>query len=278
MSLLHCPECGHEISNAAVACPNCGRPVSTPIVERKVVVANPPRHDYGFPKWAFIPIGIIGAVILFVLFVMMRNENNANTNVNVDLASRRTGTTVQVPPATDAQTVTAPAPQTSMPQTSMPSSQSSVPGSQTTVTNTKGTVVIDAKITTGTGQPQAVRNERFYLLDKDIEMILGDARIDPIDGQTLLNSFGLSVMYPSRYGDFHSAALKAMSDHVKYSGITDGSGKTQINGVEPSGYYLFGVTKTAKGFAVWSAPVSINAGQNDLNLSPQRVTEIETGE
>ena len=38
MSLVHCPECGHEVSANAVACPNCGRPITTsaPVIERKV--------------------------------------------------------------------------------------------------------------------------------------------------------------------------------------------------------------------------------------------------
>ena len=33
MSLIHCPECGHEVSSTAVSCPNCARPI-VPFVER----------------------------------------------------------------------------------------------------------------------------------------------------------------------------------------------------------------------------------------------------
>ncbi|MCA1589157.1 MAG: hypothetical protein LC734_01960, partial [Acidobacteria bacterium] len=111
--------------------------------------------------------------------------------------------------------------------------------------------------------------------DKDLESILGDADLDPISGQTLLNSFGLAVMYPDRYGDFQRAALRAINEHIKYSGTTDGAGKAQLAGVEPKSYYLFGITKSGRGFAVWNSPVSINAGDNMLNLTPQRLTEIE---
>ena len=282
MPLIYCPECGHEISNSAVACPNCGRPINArPVIERKVVVADVPRESDGFPKWAFIPLGLIGAVLLLIFFIAMgRNDDSANSNLAVNVSARGTTPvsrettstqTLNVPP-TDSTTVTVPNPST-MPQSV------TVPGSSTTVSSlppatSKGTVVIDAKIATPSGSSQAVKNERFYLLDKDLETILSEASIEPIEGQTLTNSLGLSVMYPDRYGDFHKAALQAIKGHIKYAGQTDGSGKAQLGNVEPDSYYLFGITKTGRGFAVWSSPVTVSGGQNLLNLSPQRPTEI----
>ena len=71
--------------------------------------------------------------------------------------------------------------------------------------------MIDAKVANKTGAPTAVRNERFYLLDKDLDSILIDADLDPIEGQTLANSFGLSVVFPDRYGEFNRKAKK--NDH-----------------------------------------------------------------
>lgn len=271
MSLIYCPECGHEISTAAVACPNCGRPLSAPkpVIDRTAVVAPVERSD-GVPNWIFIPLGVIGALLLLVFFVVMsRNSEDANTNLNVNVSARRTSvnsartddipsSTVTVPPATDTQTVT-------------------VPGSQTSVTEsaTKGSVIIDAKIAGRTGTPQPVKNEKFYLLDKDLESILSEANLEPIEGQTLLNSFGLSVLYPERFGAFNRDALRAIKDHIKYAGTTDANGKAELGGIEPDSYYLFGITRSGRGFAIWSSPVSINAGQNALNLTPQRLTEME---
>jgi hypothetical protein len=208
--------------------------------------------------------------------MMNRNNDDAVNGVNVNISAKRTAAenrvpartetqVVTVPPATDTQTVTVP---------SVPSSQQTT----TTVSSVpadKGTVVLDAKIAASTGSPQAVRNEKFYLLDKDLELILSEADLEPINGQSLMNSFGLSVLYPDRYGEFHRDALTAINRHIKYSALTDGSGKAQMKGIDPDGYYLFGVTKTGKGFAVWSSPVTINGGQNVLNLSPQRLTQIE---
>ena len=276
MSLIYCPECGHEISNSAVACPSCGRPIHapSPTIERKVVVASPVRSDGGFPSWAFLPLGILGAVLLAVLFfVISRKDDSANSNLAVNVSTKKPapGTrdveradsqTVTAPPANDVQTVT-------------------VPGSQTTGSNPpavpadKGSVLIHAKVAGKTGAPQAVKNEKFYLLDKDLESILNDADLEALEGQSLTNSLGLSVLYPERYGDFNRNALNAIRDHIKYSGQTDAAGKAQLGGVEPNGYYLFGVTKAGKGFAVWSSPVTIRTGENILNLTPQQITEME---
>jgi hypothetical protein len=283
MSLIYCPECGHEISTSAVACPNCGRPINArPVIERKTVVTDVPRQSDGFPTWALIPLGLIGAVLLVVLFVALgRDDDSANSNLAVNVSAPR-GSSVARNSATETQTVTVP-PSGGGGTITVPGDvpQSvTIPGSSTSVASvpppaSKGTVVIDAKVSTSTGTPQAVRNERFYLLDKDLETILSEADIEPIEGQTLTNSLGLSVLYPSRYGEFNRQALQAIKSHIKYAGQTDASGKAQLGNVEPDSYYLFGITKTGKGFAVWSSPVTVNGGQNLLNLSPQRLTEIE---
>ena len=272
MALIYCPECGHEISTAAVACPNCGRPLSAsrPVHEATPVVAHVERKDR-VPNWIFIPLGVIGAVLLLVFFVFMsRNSPDDNSNLAVNVSTRRQ-------PVSDAKT-------SDVPTTTVPAPAINVPGSQAeinSVTPTKGSVVINAKIASRNGAPQPVKNEKFYLLDEDLETILSKARLEPIAGQTLANSFGLSVVYPDRYSAFHRDALRAIRNHIKYSGTTDATGKAELGGVEPDSYYLFAVTRSGRGFALWSSPVSINAGQNALNLTPQQLTEMEiepTGE
>ncbi len=283
MSLINCPECGHEVSTSALECPNCGRPLHRPPVADTVVTAVPVERS-GFPNWAFIPLGILGALLLLVVFLMIgRNGDEEANGVNINVSAKRTapGTgdtsdtrgrtgsqSVTVPPSADTQVVTAP-----------PSSQTStttIPGAGGAPSD-RGTVVIDAKVTSRSGSPQAVKNEKFYLLDDDLESILHDAGLEPLEGQSLTNSLGLAVLYPDRYRDFYRDALKEINHHIKYSAQTDGSGKAQIGDIKPDTYYLFGVTRTGKGFAVWSSSVMVNAGQNALNLSPQPLTEMGDG-
>ncbi|MFN6962367.1 MAG: zinc-ribbon domain-containing protein [Pyrinomonadaceae bacterium] len=296
MSLIYCPECGHEISNAAVACPNCGRPVNavpaTPVVERKVVTGVVRKRE-AFPTWAYFVVGTLAVLLLFVLFVASRRDDDdlanqrVRVNANLDRASAADrnsmssapSSVTDVPPS-GSSSITVPsesAPPVPMP--SAPGYSTTVPGSSVSVPPpaTKGTVVIDAKILPRTGTtPQPVRNVKFYLLDRDVETILSEADIEPIEGQTLTNSFGLSLMFPDRYGDFYRQAMAALKKHIKYAGQTDGSGKAQLGNVDPDSYYLFGMTKGAGGFAVWSAPLSVVPGENLVNLSPQRLTEVQS--
>lgn len=275
MSLVYCPECGHEISNAAVACPNCGRPIhATPVFDRKVVVAQPPRRD-GIPTWAIATVGVLGILLLFLLIAFWSrsgpDEGNQRVRVNMNTAA---------PSSTSRQTVQNEQPNvTTVPGSQMPVnplSETTVGGSQTSVPAppSKGTAIIQAKVITQNNQQQPVKNQRFYLLDKDVETILMDARIDPIEGQTLTDSLGLALIYPAQYSDFNNRALRAIKSHIKYAGTTDGSGKAKLTGIQPDGYFLLGVVKAGNGFAVWSSPVSIQPGENVLNLTPLQITEI----
>lgn len=290
MSLIICPECSHEVSSAAAACTNCGHPFVKPVVQRNVVVSEvvAPRDD--FPKWIFIPLGILGVLLLFILLAYMRNSNDDAQNINVRIASQPTNSLdatvraantsepnqVIVPPSSAPQQVIVPP--SSAPQIVSPPSQTTItsipPAAQTTVAPDKGTVNLEAKIASKSGSIQPVGREKFYLLNKDLESILDEANIDDETGQGLTTAFGLSVVNPEKYGDTNKKALAAIGKHMVYNTLTDASGKAQMKGVKPDSYYLFGITKTRTGFAVWSSPVTIQAGDNALVLDPVRLTEI----
>jgi hypothetical protein len=285
MSLIYCPECGHEISNAAIACPSCGRPINAPEPVLEPVVVTRQR-DSGFPPWAIAPIAILGALLLIGLFYLWANsDDDPHSNLNVNVSTRRAASqpvntrTVEDtrPVSSDPYTSTAPSGSSTVPSSGSAYTPPpvSVPGTQAAVP-TRGRVVLEAKITNRNGTPQAVRNARFYLLDKDIETLLRDAELEPIEGQSLSNSIGLAMLQPDRYGQFYNQALAMIRRHAKYSGTTDGSGKAQLSNIEPNTYYLFGITRTGSGYALWTNPVSIMAGDNNLNLSPQPVTEINS--
>lgn len=280
MSLIICPECSHEVSSEAVACPNCGRPlaVPAPVVQRRVVVADTTTDD--FPKWIFVPIVLLGVLLVFAVFAMTRNtEEDAlrTTNVNVSVPQRQTETretTTRSVPQTQVEipssSTTVTTPPTSVSQTVPPSTKTEI----VNVSSNKGQVEINAKVSTRNGSIQTVKNEKFYLLDEDLESILDDADLKPIEGQTLTNSLGLAILYPERYGDFRRDALNAINKHVKYNATTDGSGKAAMKDIKPDSYYLFGITKSGGGFAVWSSPITIVEGENKLNLSPASLNEI----
>ena len=283
MSLIFCPECGHEVSANAVACPNCGRPLVAP--EPAVVVR---RQRDGFPPWGYAAIAGSVVLLLLVMFLLFRSPDDSS-NVNVALrANANRLTTTNIPatrtdvPPTEPSTVSIP-PSSSAPEmppsgVAMPPSTTSVPGTTTgapVMPNDKGTAVIKAQVVGRRGDSQPAKSARFYLLDKDPEEILSQARVEAIEGNTLTSSLGLAAVFPDRYGDFQRAAMRAIAAHSKYSGTTNGSGEASVANVAPKQYYLFCIYRVGKGFAMWNAPVSINPGENLLDLSPQPVTEID---
>jgi hypothetical protein len=266
--------------------PVTGRTVAArPVVERHVVTPGPVRTRETVPAWAIALIAILGVTVLGVLFYAFTNsDDSTNTNIRLNAASRanssRNSSTAAAPE--DVRTTQVPAtsvPATSAPVTSVPeSTTTNVPSSsasQVTVpAPTKGTVAIKASINSKTGETRAARSVKFYLLDKDLEAILSDARIDPIEGNTLSGSMGLAMVYPDRFGDFQRRAMAAIAPHVKYVGTTDATGIAKLGNVNPNAYYLFSVTRIGQGFALWNSPISVIPGENALDLSPQDVTEV----
>lgn len=284
MSLVICPECGHELSTNAMSCPNCGNVFSVRknIIEKNYV-ETAPRED--IPKWIIIPAVTIIALILIVIFVMMRNNSESanGKNVNVDL-SRTQNSPIRENPVRNVESnpptqINVPSNPTSQPVATTPSSQQTVPSSSAETVKQpepdKGTVKLEAKVSTKNGSIQSVKNEKFYLLDEDVDTILSKADLEPIESNSLINSFGLSVMYPERYQEFNRKALDAIKKHIKYSVLTDATGKAAIKEVKPEDYHLFGITKSKTGFAMWNSPVNINTGENILNLSPASFNEID---
>src|SRR3954451_14660003 len=150
MSLIFCPECGHEVSANAVACPNCGRPLVAP--ESTVVVR---RQRDGFPPWGYAAIAGSVVLLLLVMFLLFRRpDDSSNVNVALRANANRLSTTnipatrTDVPP-TEPSTVSIPPTSSApvMPPTTVeaPPTMTSVPGATTgapVVPTDKGTAVI----------------------------------------------------------------------------------------------------------------------------------------
>lgn len=274
MSLMICPDCGHEVSTTALACANCGRPITDPTIERNVVITDVPPDRDGFPKWVFIPIAAVGLLILFFLFLLMRGNEDANANIRVNAARQtrdtRDATTVHTDPPTDTTTGTT---TVTVPQTQS-STVTSAPSEN--INSNKGTVSLEAKFKTPKTGLQVVKNVKFYLLKKDLDEILDDANIEDSSGQGLRNAFGMSFLFRDRDPETYPKAMQAIGKNVAYSVTTDASGKARIADIKPDSYYLFAITKAGRGFAIWSAPIVIGAGENPLlDLSQPVVTEVQ---
>jgi len=256
-----------------------------PVVETAVVAPPPKARRDTIPMWAWVPVGVLALIVVF-LFIFMLSGSSDEGNVNLSVNARRPVSTdtrdvrTETVPSTGGQSVTVPSSDTTVAVPSdPPTTTTTVPSSDlppvTAPAPTRGKVVINAKVIAPRAtQPNAARGAKFYLLDKDIETILSDADVEPIEGNSLAGSLGLAAVYPDRYGEFMRAAMRAIARHSKYSGTTDTAGQASLGNIAPGEYYLYGLTRVGRGFALWNAPVSVTAGDNMLNLSPQSVTEI----
>ena len=287
MALIYCPECGHEISSAAVACPQCGRPTNiTPPAPSRVIVNEPVERD-GVPAWAIAALALAGVFVVFgLIWLLSSRDDNSELAVNVNAQRRATANSRDA--AYDEPSSTVDIPSSTVGSTTVPSTSSgstypsdsgvtTVPGAPVASAPAipdKGTVNISASIATRNGDKRAVRGTKFYLLDEDLESILSEADLEPIAGQSLSVSLAMAMADQSTHSDFYRKAMAAIRDHIKYAGTTDANGKAQLGSVKPDSYYLFGFTKSGNGFAMWNSTVSVVGGDNNINLAPQTLTEM----
>ena len=306
MSMIRCPECQNEISAQAAACPNCGYPLAVepdtviitptpPPVERPPVIVREAlvEEKSNFPAWALVPIALALVLVIFGLIWMMnRNDANANENANLRVASNTTinSRTTRIeqlpsttnPPSSSSSTVvvppsTASVPPSSYPNTVPPSAPTSLPaaGSETVVANPptdKGNLTLTASVLTSKGIKQPVKAEKFYLLSKDLETILGEAGIEATEG-TYSSTLGAAIADPSRKEELQKC-LAAINPYIVSKTLSNSTGSASFKNVKPDNYYLFGVTKVGNSASVWNTNVTVNPGENTIALNGSIPTPV----
>lgn len=65
MSLVKCPECGKDVSDAATSCPNCGHPIHARPASPPASSAAPATEKMRAGKKA--PLGSVGAFVAFII-------------------------------------------------------------------------------------------------------------------------------------------------------------------------------------------------------------------
>lgn len=86
MSLIKCPECGHEVSDLAASCPQCGCPIGQPSRQPS---APAPQPKQPAPKRAVGTIAILSLVILALggagaWYLFFRGGNDADERARYD--------------------------------------------------------------------------------------------------------------------------------------------------------------------------------------------------
>jgi len=173
MSLMICPDCGNECSTDAANCPNCGHPFARRTPAPNVIVQEVPVRSE-FPKWIFVPIAIMGAVLIFFLIMFMQREDEtASRNANVRLTTtplaqsntRTESREIVVPSTSDTPQIVVPQSAPVYPTDSQ--IVQTAPATAATPISDKGILSMEAKVLDRSGSRQSVTKETFYLLDKD---------------------------------------------------------------------------------------------------------------
>lgn len=131
---------------------------------------------------------------------------------------------------------------------------------------TAGTLNFKVGIVYLSGGAQPVARSPVALLDKSVSDILTDAGLKPERNLKLIETFAFASKYPDQYKTFSAAAVDAIKNHLVFETTTDFDGNGQFTDIKPGKYWLFCLTQTRKGFAIWDLPVTIQANNNSIIL------------
>lgn len=131
-----------------------------------------------------------------------------------------------------------------------------------------GVLSIQVGIVYKMGGSQAVARVPFFLLDKDLNVILSEAGLSPDRGMNLLQTFAFATRFQSqsKYAQFYQTAMRAVQPHVVAQTVTGFDGVGQFPAVAAGVYYVMGYTQTRGGFALWNVSVGVPTGQSSFVL------------
>jgi len=150
----------------------------------------------------------------------------------------------------------------------------------------KGTLNIEAAIVYKVGGSQPLARVKFYLLDQDLEQIFKEAG-DTEDERYNENikkwekhkrPFKVDDLItfqnnPYLFEEEQSRLKSAIAEHIKYTVETDFQGKAQLSNIETGIYYLYGITDTRGGTALWNLRLEIKNGSNSVMLDQNNALE-----
>lgn len=146
---------------------------------------------------------------------------------------------------------------------------------------------IRATVSLKPGYPQAVARTTFYLVDDSLSNILKSAgvTIKGRDGKDKLAQteddyaiwfgFGANNLRMLPIGDFYGKAMATLRPHILQTVISDFDGKARFAPVKVGAYYLLGVARTPKGFAVWQLKAPLDVANVSLTLDERNAAVVQ---
>lgn len=152
---------------------------------------------------------------------------------------------------------------------------------------TQSILSIQVNVSLRPGYPQPVARTTFYLVDDSLARILRSAgvTIKGRDGKDKLAQteddyaiwfgFGANNLRMLPIGDFYEKAMSTLRPHILQTVITDFDGKARFAPVRQGAYFVLGVARTPKGFAVWQLSVPLNTPAVALTLDERNAVVVQ---
>lgn len=157
-------------------------------------------------------------------------------------------------------------------------------------------LAIEAAIIYNFGGAQPLARTEIALLDQSLPQILRDAGLHggdldaeharaskqrypnmpdfsrysprrPDTDANLLEDLANAIQFPTLGdGQFLGKARDAIKAHTVASGTTDFAGKLELKDLKPAHYFVYAITQTRGGHALWNVPIEIKTGRNSLSI------------
>jgi hypothetical protein len=132
----------------------------------------------------------------------------------------------------------------------------------------EGVVSLEAGLVFQSGDIKPVARTTFYLLDESAVKLMRQAGVKSSGGEksdvSIAGAYGISSKYSNNPNA--SRANELIKKHSIQSVTTDFGGKAKFNPVPQGKYYLFGISSTPKGFAIWDMKVDLNSAETSVTL------------
>ncbi|MCY7348305.1 MAG: hypothetical protein LH614_19090 [Pyrinomonadaceae bacterium] len=158
-------------------------------------------------------------------------------------------------------------------------------------TQNNGTAIIniEAALVYRSGDVVPVSRTKFYLLSESAaklldtpelrELLLSDAiktstaLVDGAKNPTPAMLFS-ALAYETLYPTFVPAALQAIAKAKKFETTSDFQGKASFQDIPKETYYLFVISQTRKGMAVWDLEVKVDKDQAAIVLDQNNAATV----
>jgi hypothetical protein len=157
-------------------------------------------------------------------------------------------------------------------------------------------LAIEAAVIYNFGGAQPLARTEITLLDQSLTQILRDAGLHggdwdieqnrafrqrnprapdfslysprrPDTDTNLVADLATAIQFPTLGdGQFLGKALPAIKAHTVTTGTTDFAGKLELTDLKPANCFVYLITQTRGGHALWNVPIEIKAGRNRLTI------------